>query len=250
MRLSEAYQQHFRVVIADTAELRNESYRLRHQVYCVEHGFLDALDHPDGYEQDEYDRHALHALLQHQETGRFIGTVRLVLPRPQANRYCMPMADLCADPRFTSGRLLPRASTAEVSRFAISQDLRRELVAHGASCAQQRRAAMNLTLGLMAGILQLSLAAGITHLCAVMDPALLRLLARQGVAFAPLGPPVEYHGLRQPAYGVVRQLVGDLRENRPEHWNVVTDDGRLLARADEWPQRAEAGAGAVLAPAA
>ncbi len=246
MRLSEAYQQHFRVVTADTAELRNESFRLRHRVYCVEHGFLDALDHPDGHERDEYDAHALHALLQHQESGRFIGTVRLVLPRPFADRYAMPMADLCGDPRFQSGRLLPRTSTAEVSRFAISQELRRELIAGGGSCAQQRRIAMNLTLGLMTGIFKLSIAAGITHLCAVMDPALLRLLARQGIGFAPLGPLVEYHGLRQPAYATVRRIVDELRETHPEHWDIVTDDGRLaapdcaLAVADGAPELASA----------
>lgn len=234
MRLSEAYQQHFRVVMADTANLRNESFRLRHKVYCVEHGFLDALDHPDGHERDEYDAHSLHALLQHQETGRFIGTVRLVLPPPLADRYVMPMADLCSDPRFQSGRLLPLASTAEVSRFAISQELRRELMAGGGSCAQQRRVAVNLTLGLMTGILRISIAAGITHLCAVMDPALLRLLARQGISFAPLGPLVAYHGLRQPAYALVRQIVDDLRETHPEHWDVITDDGRLAAPADAW----------------
>lgn len=249
MRLSEAYQQHFRVVIADTADLRNESFRLRHKVYCVEHGFLDALDHPDGHERDEYDPHSLHALLQHQETGRFIGTVRLVLPRPRAERYLMPMADLCSDPRFQSGRLLPLGSTAEVSRFAISHELRRELMAGGESSSQQRRVAMNLTLGLMTGILQLSVAAGITHLCAVMDPALLRLLARQGISFAPLGPLVEYHGLRQPAYGVVHQIVDDLRQSHPEHWDVVTDEGRLSAPSAAW-SRADADREPAMASAA
>ncbi|MBL8838994.1 MAG: PEP-CTERM/exosortase system-associated acyltransferase [Alphaproteobacteria bacterium] len=250
MRLSEAYQQHFRVVMADTADLRNESFRLRHKVYCVEHGFLDALDHPDGRERDEYDSHSLHALLQHQETGRFIGTVRLVLPRPRAERYVMPMAGLCGDPRFLSGRLLPLASTAEVSRFAISHELRRELMAGGASCAQQRRVAMNLTLGLMTGVLQLSVAAGITHLCAVMEPALLRLLARQGISFAPLGPLVEYHGLRQPAYGLVRQIVDDLRETHPEHWDIVTDDGRLVVESDDWTVGADADREPAMASAA
>lgn len=233
MRLNDAYQQHFRVVAADTPALRDEVFRLRHRVYCVEHDFLDALDYPDGLERDEYDDHSIHALLQHVESGRHVGTVRLVMPPAGADGYVMPMAGLCRDERFRAGALLPVRSTAEVSRFAISQDLRRDLLDPSATCSQQRRVAANLTLGLMTAIIQLSVAAGITHLCAVMEPALLRLLARQGVRFEALGPLVDYHGLRQPSFGVVRDLLDDLRATHPERWDVVTDRRMLMPAAAE-----------------
>ena len=35
----------------------------------------------------------------------------------------------------------------------------------------------------------------ITHIVAMMEPALLRLLRRLGIAFHPLGDPIEHHGL-------------------------------------------------------
>ena len=46
--------------IDDSAELMEQSYRLRYQVYCCERNFLPVEDYPDGRESDEFDRHSVH----------------------------------------------------------------------------------------------------------------------------------------------------------------------------------------------
>jgi len=96
-----------------------------------------------------------------------------------------------------------------------------------------------LSLGLIHAITKMALANGITHVCAVMEPALLRLLARLGVEFKALGPGVEYHGVRQPCYARVLELLDQLRLMQPENWAIVTNGGRFLSCEAVARQRAE-----------
>ena len=238
MQIAEIFGRYFRVVQADTPELRRVCYRLRYDVYCVEHKFLDASHYPDQLEVDEFDDRSLHALLQHQPSGDFMGTVRLIMPLPAADRLDMPFAELCHDPRLPAGEILPFASTAEVSRFAISKSFRRRATdgtypdehADSRDVANDRRLGVSLSMGLIVAITQMGIAANITHLCAVMDPALLRLLHAMGIEFRPLGPRVNYHGWRQPCFAEGIQLLDQLRKSRPEYWDLVTNGGRLAVR--------------------
>jgi N-acyl amino acid synthase of PEP-CTERM/exosortase system len=236
MRLADIFGRFFRIVQADTPELLRISYRLRYDVYCIEHPFLDPSHYQDDLETDEYDGHSLHALLQHVPSGSFMGTVRLIMPKLGTNHFVMPFSELCADPRFHTGRILPVASTAEVSRFAISKAFRRRATdgtypdEHEPSdlIIDDRRVLPSLSLGLIIAITHMGLANGVTHVCAVMDPALFRLLQRLGIDFSPLGPPVEYHGSRQPCYAEALPLLEQLRIARPDYWDLVTNGGKAL----------------------
>jgi N-acyl amino acid synthase of PEP-CTERM/exosortase system len=236
MRLADMFGRYFRIVQADTPELLRVSYRLRYDVYCVEHPFLDPAHYLDDLEIDEFDGHSLHALLQHVPSGAFMGTVRLIMPKPGAGRFVIPFSDLCNDPLFHAGKVLPVRSTAEVSRFAISKAFRRRATdgaypdEHDAGDAvvDDRRVLPSLSLGLIIAITQMGLANGITHVCAVMDPALFRLLNRLGIEFTPLGPPVNYHGVRLPCYAEGTALLEQLRIARPDYWDLITNGGRFL----------------------
>ena len=114
-------------------------------------------------------------------------------------------------------RMLPLASTGEISRFAISKELR------DAGCAGNAL----LRLGLMQGILRLSVGMGITHWCAVMEPTLLRLLRVSGIHFQSLGPAIEHHGLRQPSFGCIGTVLARIKRERPAAWDYFTDGGLL-----------------------
>ncbi len=238
MQASEIFSRYFRVVEADSPELRRVCYRLRYDVYCVEHKFLEASHYPDQLEFDEYDDRSLHALLQHIPTGAYMGTVRLIMPVFGAERLDMPFSELCHDPRLQTGEILPFATTAEVSRFAISKAFRRRATdgtypdehASESDIPNDRRLGISLSMGLIVAITQMSIAANITHLCAVMDPALLRLLHAMAIEFLPLGPRVNYHGWRQPCFAQGVQLLDQLRRSRPEYWDLVTNGGRLAVR--------------------
>ena len=77
----------------------------------------------------------------------------------------------------------------------------------------------------------MSSVSGITHIAAMMEPSLLRLLRRMGIEFHPMGGLVEHHGVRQPAWAIVAHLIERAKECHRELWEVATDAGRQVACA-------------------
>ena len=199
------------VLSADTPELVRAAHRLRHQVFCVELGFKAGQN---GLEMDEFDSRSRHVVLQQRQTGRVLGTVRLVLPSRKAPRDSFPVQRFC--PSFVLPPI-PTPTTAEISRFTISRER------FGLSPA----AVPLMRLALFRGILKLSREAGLTHWLAVMEPRLLRLLRSTAVHFQPVGPLVEYHGMRQPAYANIDSLLSRGKYEQPQIWDFITDGGRL-----------------------
>jgi len=63
------FKRNLSVVPADSDELLDRVFRLRFQVYCVERGFEDAAEHPNGRERDRDDRRSLHFLVLDRATG-------------------------------------------------------------------------------------------------------------------------------------------------------------------------------------
>ena len=197
------------VEIADTPALLREAFQLRYQVYCVERGFLAG---GGGIERDQYDRHALHALVRWRQTGAVVGTVRLVLPC-SVDGHDYPIQQLCKPALLGP---FPRGTTGEVSRFALAKQMR------GFSC----NSSPLLRLALIQAAVRLSAEAGHSHWLAVMEPTLLRLLRSTGIHFEPLGPLVEYHGLRQPAVAALGPTLARLKGEQPIVWSYVTQNGR------------------------
>jgi N-acyl amino acid synthase of PEP-CTERM/exosortase system len=232
------YARWFDVVPADTPERLEEAYRLRYQVYCVENSFEDGTGQQNGLEIDEYDSHSVHSLLIHRPTGMVAGTVRLILPNGAGNLAALPISQVCTDPALHDPARFPPARTAEISRFAVSKAFRRRITdgthpdmhfVEGAAAdrTQERRVLTpNITLGLMKAIAEMSIRNGITHLCAMMEPALLRLTSRLGIKFAPLGKTVEYHGVRQPCFAELADLGFALMKCSPDAHELVSDQGR------------------------
>src|SRR5690606_3958802 len=101
--------------------------------------------------------------------------------------------------------------TAEISRYAVSKSFRRregegfyaDESFFSLPRQEARRLAPHITLGLMQGAARLAADHGITHACAVMEPALIRLLERFGIFFESVCEPVRYHGLRVPCIAEV-----------------------------------------------
>jgi N-acyl amino acid synthase of PEP-CTERM/exosortase system len=237
--LAEACRRLFTATPAHTPELRREAFRLRYQVYCVEHSFLNPAENPGGLERDAYDDHAVQGILAHRETGATVGTVRLVLHRPGTPHGCLPVHDVC-DPRFHDLDLLPLETTCELSRFAFSKTFMRHLGGGSGASESDRddlsrasqRTLPHITLGLISLALQMGMAHGVHTVCAIIDPALLRLVGRLGIHFEPLGPPVGYHGLRQPCYARVSTLISRVKAEQPSIWELITDGGRVLPSDD------------------
>ena len=206
-----AARDEFAVILADTPELRREAFRLRHQVYCLGRGYEPSLS---DIETDAFDTHARHVLLCHRASGDMLGTVRLVLNSPQTPGESFPMQRVCSPGLLNH---LPLPVTGEISRFSISKE-RRQVA--GPTAAFMR-------LGLMQGIVRVCRDEKVTHLCAVMERSLLRLLQTTGIHFQPLGPLVEHHGIRQPATCHLTTMLSRVRKEQPLVWSVLTQDGTL-----------------------
>lgn len=245
--LAGVFRRYFEVLDADTGALRLAAHRLRYQVYCVEHPYEDAGAFPDGCERDTYDVRAVHSVVRHRVRGDIAATVRLILPDPDDPEALFPVERLCGESFVAAGfnpHALPRTTVAEISRFAVSKQFRRRpgeaqsvagvaedsrAFADGHDGLTERRVLPHITLGLFTAILRMSVEHGVTHWYAVMEPALLRLLSRFGIHFHPIGGVVEHHGLRQPCFGAVDEVLAGIWHERREVWELITDDGRL------WP---------------
>tara|TARA_B100001939_G_C16947375_1_gene620840 strand:+ start:2117 stop:2932 length:816 start_codon:yes stop_codon:yes gene_type:complete len=231
-RLVEVYRELFDVVPADTPELLEESYRLRYQVYCLETGFENKDDFPDGLEIDPYDGQSVASLLIHKKSSIVAGTVRLVLPKKGGAE--IPALTVSEDLRALESKALPVETTAEISRFTVSKKFRqRHYDTHIAGLEENlpdeknQRVIPHITLGLMTAIVRMSVENGITHWAVITEPALQRLLRKLGIKFKPVGPLIDYHGKRRAHYSDIESLLNGIYEEHPDIWNVITECGKL-----------------------
>jgi N-acyl amino acid synthase of PEP-CTERM/exosortase system len=229
------YRRYFDTVVVgdDDRELRNAAFRLRYQVYCVENRFEDPADNPDGLEQDSYDERAALCLLLHKPSGSWAGAVRLILPSMAAPGQSFALQQVCTDPMIADPEHFPVLEMAEVSRFCISKDFRKRqgdalfpASNEPGERQDERRVIPNMTLGLIEGLVRMSLDREIRYWCACMEPALLRLLARLGIHFQDIGQLVDYHGRRQPCMLKLETMLKEVRSERPDVWDILTNGGQ------------------------
>jgi N-acyl amino acid synthase of PEP-CTERM/exosortase system len=221
---------YFDVIEADTPELLDEVFSLRYQVYCIENQFEDATQYPDGREMDVYDPRSRHVAMIHRRSGDVVATTRLIIAR-QLRAAPLPIERvICPEAMFELKRY-PASQVAEISRYAISKNLRRrkgeteiaDIGWNSAETVDSRRYMPHLTLGLMRGILTLSVAADVRFLCACVKPALRRLLQQFGLEFRPIGSLVEYHGIRQPCIADRDELLSGLRDRDSRFYDIVAE---------------------------
>ena len=221
------YNRYFHSRAADTPALLRTALAIRYQVYCLERKFENADEHDDCLERDAFDADAIHTLVIHRPTSEAIGTARLILP--QHAQGGLPIEQLLRQNGLNAEDYFSVATSAEVSRFSISNHFRRRQGDNGVGEARYSECRSALPcLGLIREIIRQSHALGLTHWTAVMEPKLLRMLAAIGFHFTPVGPLVSYHGLRQPSYASIPETMARLKRERPDHWRVVTDDGALM----------------------
>jgi N-acyl amino acid synthase of PEP-CTERM/exosortase system len=220
---------------ANTPALINAAHALRFQVYCLERKFEKTEEHADGIEVDAFDSHSAHGLLIYRLTGEALGTVRIISPNTGSSQNDLPINNILRDSNIDLADYVPIDRTVEISRFAISKQLRRRLTdqcnspgnAASRSRVERERQGNLPCLSLMQFIVRQSLALGATHWAAVMEVKLLRMLASMGIHFQPIGPVVLHHGLRQPCYGSISEVVDNLKREHHDYWNVVTNQGQL-----------------------
>jgi N-acyl amino acid synthase of PEP-CTERM/exosortase system len=230
--LVDIYHKYFQYRVARSEQDRRDAFQLRYAVYCEETGYLNKSDNPSGLERDEHDAHSQHSILVHTDSNRIAGTVRLVMPRRDLPCSALPARLFSTVLDSLPESVLPRLATGEISRFAIHPSFRRRLgdglyasIFNSADKPEQdfdpRRVIPHITLGLIASIFEMASTTGITHLCAVIDPALLRLLGRLGLHFHKAGPVIDFHGPRQPVYSDMSELLARTLDEQPEIYHLI-----------------------------
>lgn len=241
--ISSIFNSVFAVHLANSPETIDEVFAVRYQVYCIDRPFEDPNCFADKREHDAYDRRSSHALIRHRISGDSVAAVRLVMAGDAPDDLDFPMEGPCL-PHMDRTALraimeTPRNRIAEISRMAVSREFRRRLnedksvsgiseLACYTDAENGRRAMPYISLGLFAAILQMSIQNGITHWMAVMEPAQLRLLKRFGVEFDHVGPVVDYHGKRRPAFTEAASLLEGIWKRRPDVWSLITEAGRYV----------------------
>ena len=233
------FEDYFELLPADSGEHVARSQQLRYQVYCVEHHFLNPNDYPDQREIDQFDDRSVHTVLRHRQSGALVATVRLVLADEAEPDQHFPI-ERCEMLRRTirdHDWIVPRHAVGEISRFAVSKEFRRRIkeapTSHGLSASLAEgptecptRRFPFIAVGLFKAVLAMTARQNVTHWYAVMEPSLLRLLEQFGIKFTPIGPLVDFHGLRQPCIAVAEEVLSSLHQQRPEIWEFVTDSGK------------------------
>lgn len=224
--LASRFADTFSVIPANTAELRERVYQLRHQVYCVELGYeprrASMLEH------DAFDARSIHCLLFHKASQTYAGCVRLVLPEGDDLDEQLPFESSCSQSLewdFDAAGQTPRTRYGEISRLAITANFRRRRSEAAldddsadvldSAADSDRLLFPSVALGLYVAITAMGLNQGLDGVFAMMEPRLARQLRRFGIVFTQVGAQVEHRGVRAPFFihrdGLFDNLKADCR---------------------------------------
>ena len=240
LNLGEGFKKYFEIVPALTPDLKDEVFRIRHDVYCEELHFEPVR--PDKRERDEYDEHALHCLIRNVDTGKFAGSTRLVLTRPESPLDSLPFEKTGAntlDRSIVDPQRMPRDRIGEVSRLAISARYRRrkgeERDLRGFSDDSfgdaKRPRFPYIPVGLYLGTIELALRHDIDTIFVLTAPRLASHFGRLGAKVTQIGGPVAHRGQRVPSMMDCKAIVNGLNfVTRPLYKVIAAEVDEQLRR--------------------
>ncbi|MBT1074687.1 PEP-CTERM/exosortase system-associated acyltransferase [Geobacter grbiciae] len=211
-------------------ETMEEVYRLRFKVYCEEWKFEDTKDYPDGMERNEYDDFSEHFIIRCTEDKSIVGTARIILP----NALGYPMTQHCEIVPEMHEQALQCVKTVkigEVSRLAISKEYRKRIeddalvgyasmLPFGTGVVHEQRKC-NYVHEFYKFLLLSSMNMGLSHWYVAMKRGLYVLLKRVGMIYYPVGPEIDYHGLRTPYLGNLQELRLGMERKAPDCFKFI-----------------------------
>ncbi len=245
--LNSLYNQTFETVRADTKELREETFRLRYQVFCIENNFLNLKDYSDKMERDEFDDHSKHILLRYRPTGEFIGSMRVILPHKDKLERTFPVQETDIDhPLAKDTKAM--SNHCEFSRLLILGSFRNKMQKNGKHQNVyagkerkgnwlQRQFIPYAPVGLFRAACEIAAENGIENCFSIMEPRHLKAMHRLGInRIQNLGEPIEYHGIRQPfALNLFENYTNGFL-NSPDTWVIMADGGRIHSKIQDLTQ--------------
>ncbi|MCU0564016.1 MAG: PEP-CTERM/exosortase system-associated acyltransferase [Desulfobacterales bacterium] len=198
------FDKDFELFLADTEEGIALNQRVRYRVFCLEKGFEDATEFPDGRERDPWDEVSVHFAVREKATGNWVGATRIILPL--AEQFPVEQQDGLVREHAEG---VPRYTLSEVSRICIVRDGGPVVAFPGGASGgatdevagvSNRRQERDVLLGLIRAIIEYCLDHGIRHGYMFVTDAFAKLLERLGVAFHQVGERTEYRGIRAPYF--------------------------------------------------
>ena len=203
------FDDHFEVLLADTAWAKNIHYNLRYQVYCVERGYENPLAFPDGRERDRYDDFSNHFLIRSFESGEWLAALRII-------RFPFEALPINHVSKIETDRLpdLRNTQVAELSRLcAVAPKTRLAFDEIGPVSSW-------VSMAFMRAARAYALENNIRYLFVLIADSLARILNRAGIEFVSVGPVSEHRGKRRPYIHDVRLGYRDLPFKAPRVYDM------------------------------
>lgn len=228
------FNQFLKPEIAVNDALKEEAFRIRHNVYCEELAF-EAVNQ-QRMEMDEFDNRSIFTLIQHKPSKVFTSCIRLITT--EDCEELLPIEKYCLN-SITEEDFHPinfdRTTMGEISRLAVKETFRRRKsdLFRGAAVGginettyseTELRSFPFIAMGLYMSAAILSKARGIEHLYVMMEPRLARSIKLLGITFQQLGEPVDYHGLRAPYYITPKEFISSLAPSFRTLFDVLEKD--------------------------
>ncbi|UOA09069.1 PEP-CTERM/exosortase system-associated acyltransferase [Methylobacter sp. S3L5C] len=232
----EAFNEYFEMIPALSDDLKNEVYKLRYQIYCIENNFLNSDHYPDNLEFDEFDPQSIHYLIRHRKSGEYAATVRLILPDTDNPEKLFPLEIHSEIDNVKVMQLIDRKHLGEVSRLCVSKAFRKrkndpQSLATNDSNPQdfftldERRTFSLLSVALIACTVKACYENQIYYSFGSTEPPWFRRLSALGIHFKKIGPLLDYHGKRWPSVIKVSEMIDCVAEKNPNIWNLLTNNG-------------------------
>jgi len=198
----------YSIILATTENAFQVVKEVRSAVFSTKYAMSPEVLESKGYLFSQDDKQSFIYLLQHNDTGKYVGTVRAFFVNEHTPVQKMPMqkdGNVQGIEEYTQ-----KHPIVEISRGALIHVLPQ----HEHLSALQLRTL--LTYGLMVATRINFLLYHYSMVFSIMEPSLHRILKRQFVHFKQIGEPVEYYGTRTP-FAIERQeLLSDTEESMGE----------------------------------
>jgi N-acyl amino acid synthase of PEP-CTERM/exosortase system len=233
--LGTSFKRYFEIVPALSDELRDEAYRIRHEVYCEELKYEPTR--ADRRESDQHDAHSLHCLIRSVQRGNYVGCVRLVLARPDNPRAPLPFEKTCAksiDRSIVDPRALPRNTIAEASRLSVISRYRLRRGEHDQPFTVNDESFSTepiprfpyIPIALYLATVELAALHGIDTVFVLTEPRLAIHFARLGFDITQIGDAVEHRGTRVPSMMSVSRTRDGLNFIMRPLYKVIAEEVR------------------------
>ncbi|MER2490938.1 GNAT family N-acyltransferase [Catenovulum sediminis] len=112
---AEVFFHKFNIRLAEMSEL-TDVFKLRYRIYCQQLGYFADRTMTDE-ESDEFDNDAIHCIVEHKQTRRVVGCVRLVYPNAEKK---LPFSDLLPEVKVAP-------NDCEISRLVVCPSFRNQV---------------------------------------------------------------------------------------------------------------------------